>query len=336
MDPEILAAGAGVVGGIAQFMNSQQARAASSDELNTMQELYNKMQLPNFNPASITPQEYQVAQKYVPQITPYVQENAPETIKQTADMSTGRQAQRDALSRLKDISSNQGMDPQFASALNQASERAGIEAKSKNDAALQSANRMGMLGSGQQLAAQLQGNSDAMSRSADQGNQAAAQAYQGRLQALMQSSQLGGQLQNEDESLQAQNANIINAYNQRNAGRLQNQNNLNTGVMNQANEYNTGAANNAANMNTSTANQMAQYNQQRADTNAQKQYNNQMGIANATAGIDQQRIGQIMGAAQDKNQAIQGITNVGVGAAQKQRANQYGQKSDDDEEDMEE
>ena len=98
MDPVTIGIlGSAVVGGISQFMNSQAANGANAAEIQQLQGLVNKIQQPNFNPASLTPQDYAVVGKYAPQVAQHVQEMNPTLINQgSAAISQGQQAASEA------------------------------------------------------------------------------------------------------------------------------------------------------------------------------------------------------------------------------------------------
>jgi hypothetical protein len=326
--------GSAAVSGLAQYMNSEKARKANKSEMEKVQALYEKMQTPQFDErgiaqpsfdiTSLTPEDFKVLSQFVPEVAQQVKEKAPELLKETGDMKTGRQAQMDALSRLRQVGSGEG-DPEFAAKMAQASRQSSIDAQSKIDSILQGQARRGMLGSGNQLAAQLQGATSSMDRAAEMGTNAAAESYRNQLQALRDSASLGGQVRSADESMQARNADIINSYNARGAANAQQWQNSRANTLNEAQRYNMGAAQTAADQNVSQANKYAMYNrdnanqlQQQAFGNAQSERNalnqlrqnnftNQMNVNAGRAGAYQGQAAGALQTAADRNQAIGGL-----------------------------
>jgi hypothetical protein len=342
VDPITLAvAGSSIAGGLLQYMNSNKAREASSEQLAKIQDIYSKMQVPNldgsptdqpqFDVRQLSPEDYKVLSQYVPEVAQQVKEVAPQVITETGDMKSGRAAQMAALNRLRDVGAG-GVDPEYADKMLQASRQASTDAQAKIDAVLQAQARRGLLGSGNQLAAQLQGATSSMDRQAMMGSSAAAESYRNQLQALRDSASLGGQVRSADEGLQAQNASIINAYNARDAQSGQQWQNQRAQSLNEAQRYNQALAQNTANQNTAQNNQYAQYNQQYGNQMAQQAYGNaaaqkaalnsirqqnfanQNAINQGMAGAYQGNAQNIMQGAADTNAAIGGLAS-GIGAA---------------------
>lgn len=340
MIPLLIGAGVAVASGIAQYMSSEKARKSSGKQMDKIQALYEKMQVPSFDEngtpqpqfdvTKLTPEDYKVLQQYIPEVAQQVKEVAPQVIKETGDMKTGRRAQMDALSKLRQAGSASG-DPEFAARMQQASRSASIDAQSKIDSILQAQARRGMLGSGNQLAAQLQGATSSMDRNAMAGAEAAAQSYRNQLQAVRDSANLGGQVRSEDMSLQGRNADIINAYNARGAQNAQQWQNQRADTLNNAQQFNQRTAQDLANRNIDQRNDYAKYNQsmgnqfqQQAYGNArserdalnqlrQNNFNNQMNINSGKSGAFQGVASNQLSGAADRNQAMSGLAG-GIGA----------------------
>lgn len=307
MVPAIMA-GAAVAGAAAQWYNSEQARRASAQERAKMAELINNLQDPNFDPNQLTPEQYAVAAKYVPEAAAYIEETKPEIIKETEDMVMGKNAQRDALERLSGIAKSTDVDPQMQALANAASRKAQTEAQSRQASILQDAERRGSLNAGTTLAAQLGASSDAMDRLATTQNQNAGNAYQQRLQALAESGRLGGEMRTQEASLQGKNADIINQFNARNSRARQDYENSRAGMLNDASKLNAGVFNSTNNANVDLRNNAAKGNQARSDEVARSLYNAQMNKANLQVGQAGQNINAINQTAQDRNNIIQGLS----------------------------
>jgi hypothetical protein len=316
---------------IAQWSQSNNAAKASAAERDKIQQFYQNIKQPNFDPTSITPEDYQVLQKYIPEAAPYVAIGNPKVIEQTQGMAAGRQAQMEALQRLRGISSSIN-NPELTAQIQQAQQAAAQQANTQSQSILQQQARRGLLGSGNMIAAQLQAGSGAQQQEAASGQNAAIAAYQQRLQALQQGAQLGGQIQNEDVNLQAKNADILNRYNEMAANRAQQYGQYVAGQANDAQKYNVGMAQDVANANVSGRNQAALGNLQRRNAIAQQQYGNQLNMGQGMQGIAQTNIAGIQQQARDTNNAISGATGalstVGMNAYNNdradQRAKQYG------------
>jgi hypothetical protein len=337
MDPitiGILATAA--VSAISQYKNSEDAKKASGQDQKKIQDIFNKLQAPSFdekgtpapqyNMAQLTPEDYKVLQQYVPQAAQYVKEANPTVIKETEDTQTGRAAQRDALTKLRDIATT-GKDPAMQAKLLQANQAADRTAQQQTQSILQDENRRGMLGSGAALQARLSGSSDAMARSADQGTQSAIDSYKNQLQALRDSASLGGQLRDQDVSMQARNADIMNSYNSRNARAQQDYENNRADTLNGALRYNIGQNQDVSNRNTQQTNAYAVGERNRNDSIArssaewqqsqrdalnqlrQRDFDNNRSVQLGRAGVlkDDQAM-QWQNAGQ-KNQATAGVAN---------------------------
>jgi hypothetical protein len=337
MDPitiGILATAA--VSAISQYQNSQDAKKAAGKDQKKIQDIFDKLQAPAFdetgtpapqyNMAQLTPEDYKVLQQYVPAAAQYVKEANPTVIKETADTQTGRSAQRDALTKLRDIATT-GKDPAMQAKLLQASQAADRTAQQQTQSILQDENRRGFLGSGTALQARLSGSSDAMARSADQGTQSAIESYRNQLQAVRDSASLGGQLRDQDVSMQAKNADIMNAYNSRNARSQQDYENNRADTLNTGMRFNIGQNQDAANRNTAQNNAYAVNERNRNDTLArsgaewaqsqkdalnqlrQRDFDNNKSVQLGRAGVlkdDQAMQWQNAGS---KNQATAGVAN---------------------------
>jgi hypothetical protein len=310
--------------------------------------------------SKFTPEVYKVVEKYVPKLAPVIREANPTLVKETAEGKEGRQAQLDALRRLKSVAAG-GVDPLFSGAMAEAAQRSQTEAQSRSQSLLQDFARRGQMGSGMQLAAQLSGQEQAMSDQASASRAAAMESYRNRLQALRDSAGLGGQISDSDWSRQSQNAGIINAFNQRLSQNAQNQANLNTGIMNDGSKFNINLAQDVADKNVDTTNEFGWKNKIRDDGLKDKIYMNEMGqieylnnvydkehgwkvkerdrqddivkssynhdlnVLNGQSGLGGQQMQMNTQTAQDTNSGIQGVSNAAASGYM------YSQNNDDEE-----
>lgn len=327
MDPITIGVGLAAGGAIAQYLNSDAARKANQADIDQLKGLLANLQSPNFDSSKITPEQYKVVSQYVPEVAPKIQEVAPTVIKQSADMSAGMDAQRQALQKLQQIS-GQETNPELQAMSQQQLQGAQNAAQSRQQSLMQQFQRQGMLNSGTQLAGQLAGNEGAMSRAAEAGQNSAMEAYRQRLSALQGSAQLGGQIRSQDQSMQSGNAAIINAFNQRMANSGQQYANYAADTANQGQLHNQNLAQTTANANVGINNDAAVRNQQYQNYLQQMQFGNQLQKLGVNANYTNMGMNQRTSAGQDQNAAIQGVTNAGVagamysGAQQNNAANQ--------------
>jgi G:T/U-mismatch repair DNA glycosylase len=171
------------------------------------------------------------------------------------------------------------------------------ENQANQEKILQDMQRRGTMGSGMELAAKLQANQAATDRMSAGGDRLAQEAATRALQALTQTSNMGGQLT--DQNFREQSAkDAINQFNTRNR---QDVGNANVSAKNAAQSANLAARQNLADQRVNMQNQQQQYNKGLIQQN----YNNQMGMASAKAG-------QYAGVAQASDQAASNAAQSGA------------------------
>ena len=192
-----------------------------------------------------------------------------------------RQAQLNALAKLQEVGAAGGRDAQFLAEQSQLESDINRNLRGQQEAIMQNLATRGMSGSGQELVARQMSAQDAVNRQAQMAMDAKAQAQQRALQALMQSGQLGGQMQAQDFGQAAQKAQAADAIARFNAANQQDVMSRNIGAKNQAQQYNVGTAQNIANQNVGTKNQAQQYNLNLP----QQQFQNQMTKSGALSNV---------------------------------------------------
>jgi hypothetical protein len=343
------------VSAAAQYYQAEKARGANKAELNKIKDQFNSVKPPewdfniddpvdqlqslpvppDYDMSRITPKTIQMVGKFAPEVAQRIQEEAPEIAKASQAAQTGRQAQLTALEKYQQIAQG-GEDPELAQALSQAAQRGDREAQSRQASVLQDAARRGTLGSGAMLAGQLQSSSDSSLRAATAAQQAAAESYRNRLNALSQGAQIGGQVRSSEMGEAQNNADIINSFNQRQTAAYQNYLNNASQMRNQANLRNLGEEQRIQEMNAENqyksdwANrdyqnkakdltygravnerdaqyQARQAARDRQDRLKQAMFNNARGVAQDASGVGQMQMQQTNQAAAARNQAIQGL-----------------------------
>jgi hypothetical protein len=326
MDPAtiaLLAAGGAQLGSsLIQAYNSARARNASAAELRKIEDLINKVESPNFNPADIMPEDYEVVVNYAPEIAPLIAEVAPQALKESEAARAAQETRRRSLDQLMKVVSS-GEDPIAAIERERGARRAAAEAASARATLDRDFARRGALNSGLQYAGALGAGDAAAARMALEGEQAVMNREQARRGASVQAGTLGGQVYDDAMWLEKQNVDAINDFNRRIAERGQNYVNQRANLLNEAQRYNLGNRQRIAEGNVDLANKRAA-----ARQGAQQQmYENAMDKIGMRQGIANQRRGDIIGAGQDRNQMIKGFGDMASGAASTYYADQRDQEN---------
>lgn len=262
-----------------------------------------------------------VLKEYYPEIYKQVAELQPELEtavnlgpSEMAGISTDpalRQAQLNALSKLQEVGAAGGEDAQFLAEQSRLESDINRNLRGQQDAIMQNLATRGMSGGGQELVARQMSAQDAVNRQAQMAMDAKAQAQQRALQALMQSGQLGGQMQAQDFGQAAQRAQAQDAINRFNAANQQDVMSRNVGVKNQAQQYNVGTAQDIANRGVDVKNQAQQYNLNLAQQDFENRYKKAGGTASAY-----QNLGASKDAARDREAGfLGGLIETGARAA---------------------
>lgn len=289
-------AGAQVVAGIASYYQEQQALGADQAELDKIKAIWKNITPPDyklditdppnlaynipepaFDFSKLSPEQYQQIGKYKPELTPFVEEKAPELVQKTAAAKTGRQAQLDVLSGLQNVAKS-GYDPLLEAKNQQAQRQAQQAAQSRSASVMQDAARRGQLSSPALLAAQIQSGSSDFDRLQQQQAADLQQAYQNKLSALASAGQAGSQISSQEFGESAKNTDIINQFNAANTDAYRKFLLDRATQGNDAQKYNLGVGQDIANKNVSAANTSAEQQQGRGDDLAVKQYQARLGI----------------------------------------------------------
>ncbi len=223
-----------------------------------------------------------------------------------------RQAQLNALSKMQQIGDEGGMNLSDKASLNNIMNESNAQAKGQQDAIMQNMAARGMSGSGMEMVQRQMAAQNASNQAANAGLNVAAQAQQRALQAIMQSGQLGGQMQSQDFGQQAQKANAQDAISKFNAQNQQNILSQNVQSKNQSQQWNANQSQNIANQNVGLNNDAQKYN----NNLPQQNFNNQ--ISKATGQVAQ-------GNAMANTATQQGASNLGFyGNTLAAGANAYG------------
>lgn len=328
----LLAAAAGTAA--MQYANSEQARRENRRIMDENRAILNGVPMPNLDvndyytkdvtqnldPSQLDYGEYGYIGDYNPNQAQYDQEVGPRMVEQSDNAKFGRDAQVEALKKFQS-NIKSGYDPEFQAKMDQAAQNSQAQAQSRMGSILQAAQRRGQSGSNATLAAQMHGSSDALAQGASQSQAAAVAAYQNQLQQQRDAAGMGRNLAADENSLAAQNASIINDFNQRSSRAHQQYLNQQADMQNQAALRNLNQQQTMANANVDTRNrQMAdQYKaaqNERAYKNQlvgqrqgvqQNNFNNQMSKVTGQMNNNSSGIAMNNQAAADRNNAISGI-----------------------------
>ena len=208
-------------------------------------------------------------------------------------------AQMGALSKLQNISSNNGQDAQSQASLTDAMNQANTNEQGNRGSIIQNFAQRGIGGSGAELAAQLSADQQSANTSAIAGVNANAAAQSRALQALTQGSSLAGNMSSTDYNQQAAKAAATDAINRFNTQNSQNVSNSNASTSNSAQAANLANSQAVSNANVGVTNQNLLNDQQVTQQNYQNQTSQAAGEsgqygnvanqntanANATAGM---------------------------------------------------
>jgi hypothetical protein len=304
-------------GAIMNYMSNASANErAQMAQSNALQELL-KAKIPDPAMQKLALQRYVSTGQLTPELQSAIKQAPSEFNKVVVDQRQ-KSAQNRALSELQDIGNQGGLRLQDKAALQEAELQNQVRDRGSREAILDDMNRRGQGGSGFALQAQLQGQQAAGDRAARSGLSVAAGAQDRALQALMQSGQLATQYRGQDFQEQSARAQANDAINRFNTQNLQDVSNSNVGFRNRANEMNLAQRQHLSDQNTDMANKEQQYNKELY----QKQFENQMNLAGAKAGVYTQQ-GNL--AQQQGQQQGNAWTNASTGIA-----NAYGAQQNQD------
>lgn len=149
-------------------------------------------------------------------LTPEMEQDIEQTYSKVAQMQTdptGRNAQLQALQKLKGLSQT-GLGAEDRAALNQVRDQVQRDLEGKRQQIMQNFQARGQGGSGAELISQLQAAQGSANQASMEGDRLAAMAQQRAREALMQSSNLGSDIRNQDYTESLNRARAEDALNQ--------------------------------------------------------------------------------------------------------------------------
>lgn len=269
------------------------------------------VQLPDFNAMKLDLEKYKSAGLLSPEAEQTILENSSNYNNISTDPRL-KQAQMNALLSLQGVGKG-GLRPEDMSAINQIKQQADVANQGRQQAILQDMQQRGQGGSGSELAARLSASQQAANTAGTNSNNLASTISQRALQALSSAGSLGGQIQAQDFSQQAQKSAAQDAIDRFNAANRQNVSNTNTSTRNAAQGANLQNAQSIMNANTGLSNQQQQYNSQLQQLQYQDALQRAQGIYGAQNNYANQLYNQQQGANQQAGGIISGL--IGGGAA---------------------
>ena len=164
------------------------------------------------------------------------QQLGPSAVEGIQDDPAARLAQQEAMAKLSELAANGGLSLADMKALNDIQANLNRNNQARSSGLANQFAACGQLGSGAQLAMQLQGNSDAAMRANDAGESAAAQAQARALDAILKKGSMGRAMGNDQFSRDAERARAHDMIEQRNAAARTDASKYNNTVRGQAYE----------------------------------------------------------------------------------------------------
>jgi hypothetical protein len=246
-------------------MYQQMLEAAQSIPLPVLKEYY--------------PEQYQQVIRVYPDFEQTVQLAQSEMNNVSTDPRL-KQVQMSALNKMQNISDQDGKDAQFMADQSRVQNDINSNLKGNQDAIIQNMAARGLSGGMSEMVARNQSAQSSSNRQAQMEMDLNAEAQKRALAALMNSSQMAGQIENQDYNQQAQKAQANDAIARFNATNKQSVMSNNTDRANNSQQYNATSAQNVSNQNVAAKNDASKYN----NGLIQDQFNNQMakvGMANS-------------------------------------------------------
>ncbi len=300
MIPALIGAGLGLVG----MINQQNQQKAQTEAMNRAQDIINQVPLPVLK--EYYPELYQQVVTLVPEAEQAVELGPTALTGISTDLAL-RQAQMNALLKLQEVGQT-GMTATDQARLAQIQSEQQAALRGEQGAITQNLATRGMGGGMSELVAKQIAAQGAANRMSQAGLDVKAQAEQRALQGIMQSGQLGGQMQQQEFGQQAQVAAAKDAIARFNAANLQQVGSSNVAARNLAQQQNAQIAQQMAQQSVAEKNKAQMYNLGLA----QQQYQNQLakatgqatGLQNLAATQAQQQAAQ--------NQLIGGLIQTGA------------------------
>lgn len=291
----------GVLGGLAGYMGGKDDESGSLYE----QALKAAQNIPLPQLKEQHPELYAELAKYNPEMDQAIN-LGPSAMEGIALDPQMRQAQMQALSKLQNVTANDGQDAQSMADNARLQNEVNAQLQGNTGAIQQNMATRGLSGGMSEMVAKQMAAQQGANRQAQMGMDINAQAQQRALSALAQQGQLGGQISQQDfsqQSAKAQAADAISQFNARNSQAVQSGN---VGARNAAQAANLQNSQNINNQNVDVRNKASEWN---TNGMAQANFGNQM----QRVGMGNQALGNMASnsarQAQGQDQFIGGVAD---------------------------
>lgn len=279
MGPLVVAGGAAVLGGIANFFanKSAQERAQMLQDKGLQQWL--SIHIPDPAQQQIALQKFVVQGVLDPKLEQAIQAD-PSAFTKIIDNQKYVAAQDRALGELEDIGHSGGLRLQDKAGLQDARMHAQVDDRAGRNAIAADMARKGQGGSGFEVAAQLQGQSAVADREGNASLKIAADAQDRALKSIEDAGSLAGQYQTQGFNRNSARAAAEDKINLFNTNNLQDVQQRNVGQVNHAAEMNLAQKQKTADQNTTQSNYEQEYNKKLA----QQKFENDAKVAAGASG----------------------------------------------------
>lgn len=275
--------GSALVGGIMSGNAAKKGAQAQIDAANRNAALFAGIKVPTIEEQKIILQTPALMGQYSPEQLQGMSLNISEMEGVKADQSTV-DAQNQALQGIGEVAKGGYSESDKATA-REIQRTVSQDAQARQKSILNAMASRGTLGSGMELAAQLQGNQQAAEQMSRGGEGLTQQAQARALQALGQQGSLAGQMRGQQFSEKSQIAQAQDAINKFNTMNRQNVNESNMGLRNQAQMTNLQMKQNQEDLRARNANSMEEHNKGLIDTDYRNRLARAQGIASGNAQI---------------------------------------------------
>lgn len=260
----------GAVGGLLGSSSKKKAAKAAEAAAARNLALWSGIKIPTIEEQKIILQTPDLVGQYSPEQVQFMEQQQSSMEQAGADPAT-IQAQNDTLNQLQEISKG-GLTEADKAAARGINNEVNQQSQARQKAILNAMASRGTLGSGMELAAQLQGNQQSTQQASNAGDELIKQAQARSLQALGQQGQLAGQMRGQQFGEQSDKARARDEINRFNTVNRQNIVNANIGERNKAQQMNLESMQNRENTRANLANIAEKSNKDLY----QSQFNNQI------------------------------------------------------------
>jgi hypothetical protein len=319
----LIAAGAasGIAGGLISGNQAKKGAKQLAQEMAKNRELWDQLKLPSIEEQQIILQNPDLMGEYTPEQIQAMELN----VSAMEGIRPDEQAvseQRKALESISEVAEG-GLTEADKAAARQVNREVSQQAQARQKAILNAMASRGTLGSGMELAAQLQGEQQSIDQASRAGDALTQQAQARALQAIGQQGSLAGQMRQQQYGEQSDLARARDAINQFNLQNRQRVSEANIGNRNQAQMTNLQARQALENQRAQLANQQQMYNKGLIQQDYQNRVGKLQGVTGANTQAAQANANIDMLRAQQTAGMFGSLTNMFGGLAANQQQNDY-------------